>query len=573
MEGVQMRTQPIKKTLVIGRFQAGKTSGQIKEAYARQQKDSSLVIVYIAYGQNTNKENQERHFRTIYGSNLNLITSSEDLKAFKIQAQKDQLPKTKFTVISLLGNHHQLGTLQSILATKSKLNYTLWLDESDTFSKDFDYQLVETRKDNLIDSIDKLEYHQVNEIIYVTATPLTELVQDTDFDEVSVIKVGGGYIGLDKIKDMMETIRPEEIDAFAEGHINSSIGEFLTEQNKVKNSVTIVSTHSGMNTHKIECTAICDFLRDPNTLIVEFNSNQGQKYFSFPENPYISKKKNRKDQLNEMFEVAKSYSKLFIVGHQTLDRSVTLKNDQYTSYAGMLFSSGRDVALSSLLQRLARITGYQNYIPQLLTDKGSKVILAENDYPMYVDLCTKYLKAIPRREAFLKLRKNDVNYPNAFGNYRHNGYKPKGSLYSTPTAVYSDEEKDDYNYEVITKIREIDDEELPENVLKQLINKEKAHKGSALHSYIIGCFPTAKNILEAMSGEGASLVDRQLPNRENDISNYRDTLYLKKPGKLILSNQPYGVWNTAFALYDIVNDNFRAYDQGSAYKRLQKNSS
>tara|TARA_E500000331_G_C17223870_1_gene699427 strand:+ start:32 stop:1735 length:1704 start_codon:yes stop_codon:yes gene_type:complete len=567
-----MRSQPIKKTLILGRFQAGKTSGQVKEAYARQQKDSNLVAVYAAYGQNTNKENQERHFREIYGKDLNLITSSEDLKAFKLQAQKNQLPKSKFTVISILGNHYQLEVLQNILATKSDFKYSIWLDESDTYSKDFDYQKVGTRKDNLIDSINKLKYHQVTEIVYVTATPFTELVQDTDFDEVIEVPAGEGYIGLDKIKDSMETISPEEIDAFAEGYLSEGLKDFLIEQNSVKNSVTIVSTNSKMSTHKIQCNAISDFLQDPDTLIVEFNSNQGQKYFS-QENPYISKKKNRKDQLIEMFEVAEDYTKLIIVGHQTLDRSVTLKNSKYTSYSGMLFSSGRDVALSSLLQRLARITGYQSYTPQLLTDKGSKVILAENDYPIYVDLCTEHKKAVPRREAFLKLRKTDVNYPNALGNYRHNGYKDKGGLLTTPTAIYSEEEKEDYNYTLISNKLEIEDKELPQDVLEQLTNKEKAYKGTPLHKFITSSFPTAKHILEARASDGTSLVDRLLPNRENDRANYRDTLYLRRPGKLVLCNQPYGVWNTAFALHDIVKDKYRAYDRGSAYKRLEKNNS
>ena len=53
-------------------------------------------------------------------------------------------------VISLLGNHHQLETLQNILTTKPPFHYVIWVDESDTFSKDFDYQPVDGMKSDMI---------------------------------------------------------------------------------------------------------------------------------------------------------------------------------------------------------------------------------------------------------------------------------------------------------------------------------------------------------------------------------------------------------------------------------------
>ena len=57
----------IKTTLWIGQFQAGKTTAAIKESKDRQGRDPELISVFIAFGTNTNKENQEKHIKNIYG--------------------------------------------------------------------------------------------------------------------------------------------------------------------------------------------------------------------------------------------------------------------------------------------------------------------------------------------------------------------------------------------------------------------------------------------------------------------------------------------------------------------------
>ena len=204
-----MKSQPVNNplkisqwgvSLWIGEFQAGKTLSAIKESYKRQNRNPNIISVFVAYGTNINKENQERHIHNVYGKNMSLISTREDIKAFKLRAQKNELDfYRKPIVISALGHWATLELLQNILTTKSRFRYHLWLDESDSYSKDFDKQEIHARKDNLIDSISYLEYHQVDEIICITATPFTELVSKTNFDSVREIEPGEGYISINNI--------------------------------------------------------------------------------------------------------------------------------------------------------------------------------------------------------------------------------------------------------------------------------------------------------------------------------------------------------------------------------------
>ena len=190
--------RPLKRTLWIGNFQAGKTSGAVKEAFKRQKAHPHVISVFIAFGTNVNKENQEEHIKTIYGPEVSLINSKQALRAFKLRLQKDQLRFYRSSiVISILGHHSSLEVLQNILSTKSDFEFDIWLDESDSYSKDFNHQKVSIRKDNLIDSMSRLEYCKVREIICITATPFTELVSNTDFHEIEHKRPGQGYKGLE----------------------------------------------------------------------------------------------------------------------------------------------------------------------------------------------------------------------------------------------------------------------------------------------------------------------------------------------------------------------------------------
>lgn len=566
-------TRAIRKVLVLGDFQSGKTSGQVQNSYNIQTNNPSVVSVFVAYGTNTNKENQERHIRRIYGKNVVLVSSQEDLRAFLICLQKDKIEGSRYSngvpvVISVLGHHVALQVLQKILSTKSPFTYRLWLDESDSYSLDFDRQSVHTRKDNIVDSINKLEYHSVEEVYYLTATPFTELVSCTDFDDVVPVAPGTGYKGIDSIIEQATSISSDDIMYLENGTLTEEIKEYLTEENSYKNTVTLISTSSSMATHKRQAETINNYLQDKNTLIVEFNSNKGTKYFSYV-NPQISAKHNRKDQLVEMFEVAQEYDKLFIVGWQMLDRSVTLKEGKFQTYSSMLFSSGKDSALSSFMQRAARICGYQKDTPRFISDKLSQAELNNYDYPTLVNICKENKDHISRRKALLRLTREEIASSNPFGGYRTNGFRPKGTVASTVQQyLNTEEEVTKAGYHLITKQEVFNKEELGEEVLIQLQNKARAGTSSALRRFLDDVFPTCNRVLQAVTEDGNYLVDRQLPNRTNDLENYRDTLYHWDGKTLTVTNQPYQRYNKPFALHDLKTKTFRCYNQTAAFKIL-----
>ena len=566
-------TRAIRKILVLGDFQSGKTSGQVQNSYNIQTKNPSVVSVFVAYGTNTNKENQERHIRRIYGKNVVLVSSPEDLRAFLICLQKNRTEGSRYSsgvpvVISVLGHHVALQVLQKILSTKSPFTYRLWLDESDSYSLDFDKETVHTRKDNIVDSINKLEYHSVEEVYYLTATPFTELVSCTNFDDVVPVDPAEGYKGIGTIIEKAISISSDDIMYLENGKLTEDIKDYLTEENSYKNTVTLITTSSSMAVHKRQAEVINNYLQDKNTLIVEFNSNKGTKYFSHV-NPQISAKHNRKDQLVEMFEVAQDYDKLFIVGWQMLDRSVTLKEGKFQTYSSMLFSSGKESALSSFMQRAARICGYQNSTPRFISDKLSQAELNNYDYPTLVNICKENKDHLSRRIALLKLTRDEIASSNPLGGHRNNGFRPKGTVAST-VQQYLKTEKEVANagYQLITKQEVFSKIELEEKVLNQLESKTRAAPSTPLHSFLDDIFPTCNRVLQAVTEDGVYLVDRQLPNRTNDLENYRDTLYDWDGETLTVTNQPYQRYNKPFALHDLKTKTFRCYNQTAAFKIL-----
>tara|TARA_E500000331_G_C17228114_1_gene701316 strand:+ start:74 stop:1798 length:1725 start_codon:yes stop_codon:yes gene_type:complete len=567
-------TDTIKKTLILGDFQSGKTSGQVQNSYNIQSNNPSVVSVFVAYGTNTNKENQERHIRRVYGKNVILLSSNDDLKAFLICLQKDNVKGSRYlkrcpVVISVLGHYVPLQVLQKILTTKSPFTYRLWLDESDSYSLDFDNQTVQVRKDNIVDSISKLDYHSVEEVYYLTATPFTELVSCTDFNEVKDVPPGKGYKGINDIIENASSISSDDILFFENGKLTEDIKTYLDEENSFKETVTLISTNSAQSTHKIQARTINNYLQDENTLVVEFNSNEGTKYFSHPENPYVPAKTNRKDQLVEMFEVAQNYSKLFVIGWKMLGRSVTLKEGRFQTYSSMLFSSGKESGLSSFMQRAARICGYQDSTPRFISDKLSQAELNNYDYPTLVKVCKENKKHTDRRTALLNLSRDEIVSSDPLGRYRNNSFRPHGSQNKVVQQWLSTIDKvRDAGYDLITKHYIIKKEKIPEQVLKQLQNKNRAGSTSALKAFLDDLFPACNRVLQAISEKGENYADRQRPNRINDTENYRDTLYYWDGETLSVSNQPYQSYNKRYAMYDLKTKNFRCYDHKAAFKIL-----
>lgn len=569
--------RPLKRTLWIGNFQAGKTSGAVKEAFKRQKAHPHVISVFIAFGTNVNKENQEEHIKTIYGSEVSLINSKQALRAFKLRLQKDQLRFYKSSiVISILGHHSSLEVLQNILSTKSDFEFDIWLDESDSYSKDFNHQRVSVRKDNLIDSMSRLEYHKVREIICITATPFTELVSNTDFHEIEHKRPGQGYKGLEEIVDNYSIpIDSKDIRLFNENYeLSKEMEQFFLDQSEIRGAVTLVSTISSIPAHKEQAWEIANLLCTQTTnefLVVAFNSDSdGDKYFDM-EGSFSARSRGLRRNLSpleELWLIAADYNHVFIVGYGMLDRSVTLKDGwNYKTISGMLFSTGKDSCLAATLQRAARVCGYQDTYPRLLTDKVDDLLLGVEEWPRMVSLTEKYKNSVRRRAALLDIE--DLWFKNVFGRYRNNGIRPK-SLASTPSVIKETKyEVENLDFPVINKMKIINEDGLSEGVLAELEEGIKATSGTKLHKQIMEKMPGGTRILNVLSTRDRDLTSMHLPN-QNVQDNYRDILYHwdKKLKQLRLSLQPHMLYRGKFALQHVINQKFYGYKSKGSF-RLQ----
>ncbi len=418
----------------------------------------------------------------------------------------------------------------------------------------------------------KLEYHKVEEIICVTATPFTEMVSTTDFNEIKEIEPGEGYIGIDQtLKEPVE-LENEDITEFNSGILSPEIMQILSSENSKKNTVTLISTTTRMEGHKLQCHAIEKYLNDPKTLVVELNSNKGNKYFSpgmegILFQPYYG---SRGDQLAQLFSVANNFEKLFIVGGGMLDRSVTLKSKKFNSFSGYIYSAGREVALSSLLQKASRTCGYQDFIPQFYTDVGSKMYLAKIDYPKYIKITQDNPKALERRIELLSVNRLDVNYKRPLGRHRHNNTTDKSSPRSTQCITKTPEEAERLNYKILNELKEFKSNDLPEDVLKQLQDNKRAQRGTPLQRFIWDNFPLSNRILNVRGIEDGDLdyFRWQLPN--NKIADlYRDTLYGWHKDTLSISVQPYQTVRGKYAVQNIITKDFNCYNEEGAFAQAE----
>ena len=558
---ISLKGGRIQTELWIGNFQAGKTSSAVQCAYETNQTNKKIIPVFIAYGTNSTKENQERHIRRVYGNNRDLINTADGFKAFKVRAQKGALDYYNTPiVISILGHWASLESLQNILTTKSEFQFHLWLDESDTYSLDFDNQDVTARKDNLIDSIKKLEYHKVSKIHCITATPFTELLNTTDFTKVKFIDPGKGYIGVSTIFKNPERVDTEAIKDFKKGIISPELQDYFLKEAKKVNTVTLVSTSSLMADHKVQAKAIAKLANSTKVLVVEFNSNRGIKYFS-KDKLQVTEKHNRKDQLQEMFNIAQNYDKLFIVGSSMLNRSVTLKGGKFQEYSSMLFSAGIDPSLAPLLQRVSRICGYQTEVPKLYTDLSDKLFLAGEAFETLIDMIKDKPLAKDRRKALLELGKSFVHiFPNTFGTYRNNNVVPQTTSRTPAYKSKSIEEVRYMGFQIINQVSHINEKNLESEIVQQLNEGKKCSSGSPLHKFISNLFFSVDKILNVKNESGkAAHQYYQLPNNE-DVNNFRNTLYFWENNILSVSNQPYPRVNRTYAIEDLTTRNEQLFN-------------
>jgi len=533
-------SQP-KKILRLGGLQSGKTSGAVIESLTESKKDKKLVNIFIAHKTNVNKDNQDLHIETHYKDKVHLLQTEKEISAFTACLEKgiNMFSSDYPVVISCLDNYNQLEAVLTLCALKTELKFDIYIDESDSMALYHEVKKSGVRKDNIVDSL--IRQSSVRRFICLTATPFTEIASSLHWDEIVNVKSGPNYKGLEDCS--VEKVTESAMNDFNRGVIPYSIEEIIKEQATLFNTVTLISTKKGNSLHYKQAEAISGLL-DQNCLVAVLNSDPVQKYFVQGKTYYVPTKRNREGQLNELFETAKNFKKLFIIGYDMLSRSTTFKRGKFQEISGLLFSASEDTGLSFMLQRLGRVCGYQDRKGTIFTDKEKLVTLGLLQYPEMLEVASKYKDPEERMKAlFHNVR---VFFSFIFG-AKNNGKKIKQSSRSPSIKGVSAKRAESLGFNVLSEYKEIRAAEIPKEVLEQLEENKKASQGTPLYNYILLQNYKSNRILNPTK----TSANMALPNA-SIADNYRDTLYhydngvlkiLVQPQQTIRDNVPFAVHN------------------------------
>ncbi len=354
--------------LLIGHFQAGKTSSTIisSKNYMHSNKEMQIII---SYGFNSVKYNQDLHIRKHFNSGEQLILDKTQVREFYSRLEQGKGNSEDYkTIISMLGHYVSLRELCSLIMM-APCNVRLFLDESDIYAIDHDKAIKEStnRRNNIINKIKTSGLVNLAGIHHLTATPISHFISDTKYKSVDFITPGKQYKGISDC--VLNPISSSSVEEFSEGHLNYELVDIIKKESKIKNSVTIVSTTNELVSHQYQARSISKVAK--NALVIAFNTDSASPKAYRAGEPLGVQFTNK---IDEMVNYANNYGydKIIIVGYLSLNRSITVKSDNFF-ISGSIFSSGKNSALPTILQRGSRVCGYQDHIPNIYTDKVSEL--------------------------------------------------------------------------------------------------------------------------------------------------------------------------------------------------------
>lgn len=552
-----MKDSQPRKILRLGGLQSGKTTGAVKESLAESKKNKNLISIFIAHKTNVNKDNQELHIEGHYHGKVHLLQTEKEISAFATCLEKGiNMFSSDYPIcISCLDHYSQLEAVLTLCALKTKFQFDTYIDESDSMALYHEVKKSGARKDNIVDSL--IRQSSIRRFICLTATPFTEIASSLRWDKIVTVEPGPNYKGLEDC--LVEKVTESAMKEFNRGVIPHSIEEVIKEQATLSNTVTLISTKKGNALHYKQAKAVSALLGQ-DCLVAVLNSSPSQKYFVQGETKYVPTKRNGEGQLKELFEVAKDFSKLFIIGFDMLSRSVTFKRDNFQEISGLIFSASDDTTLAFMIQRLGRACGYQDRVATIFTDKEKLVRMGLLQYPEMLEVASKYKDPEERMKALF--HKVPVFFPNVFGE-KNNGKKIKHSSRVASIKGISSAQAEKLGFNVLSDYREIQVNELPKEVLNQLEEDKKAVQGSALYNYILNQNYKSNRILNPTK----TSANMALPNA-SIADNYRDTLYHYNNSLLKIVVQPHQTIrdNVPFAVHDIFTGGVDCYSPQGKFR-------
>lgn len=559
MEGASMKAQPRvpRKILRLGALQSGKTTGSVTESIKQSYKDSNLVNIFIAHKTNVNKDNQEKHIENLYGGKVELLNTSREIATYTacLEKRKNMFSSNYPVCISCLDHHTQLEAVLTLTALRTPKQFDTYIDESDAIALFHDRKGSDVRKDNIVNSL--IQQETIRNFSCLTASPFTEIASNIYWDDIVIVEPGPSYKGPDDCK--VTKITEAAMKDFNRGIISYSLEEIFKEEAKLFNTVTLVATKRSNPLHYIQAELISALVGEK-CLVAVLNSGTKQKYYVNGKTHYVPTKRNGEGQLEELFEVAKDYNKLFVVGHDMIGRSVTLKSGKFQEISSIIFSCSDNTDLATMLQRIGRVCGYQKNAGTIFTDKYKLLQQGLMQYPEMLEIAKKYKDPDERMSALY--HNVPIYFPKVFGQ-KNNDVKIKSSPRIPSEKDVKEARAKKLGFNVLSELKVIKSKEIPPKVLESLEAGEKAVQGSDTYNYILDQDFRSKRILKAEN----KFTNMALPNAAIE-DNYRDTLYYYEGNTLRIVVQPNKDIrrNVSFAVHNIFTGNVDCYSPNGNFK-------
>jgi len=555
-----MKAQPRvpRKILRLGALQSGKTTGSVTESVKESNKDSNLVNIFIAHKTNVNKDNQEKHIENLYGGKVELLNTSREIATYTafLEKRKNMFSSNYPVCISCLDHHTQLEAVLTLTGLRTPKQFDTYIDESDAMALFHDRKGSDVRKDNIVNSL--IQHETIRHFSCLTATPFTEIASKLYWDDIVIVEPGANYKGPDDCK--VTKITEAAMKDFNRGIISYSLEEIFKEEAKLFNTVTLVATKRSNPLHYIQAELISALVGEK-CLVAVLNSGTKQKYYVNGKTHYVPTKRNGEGQLEELFEVAKDYNKLFVVGHDMIGRSVTLKSDKFQEISSIIFSCSDDTCLATMLQRIGRVCGYQKNAGTIFTDKDKLLQQGLMQYPEMLKLAAQYKDPNERMKALF--HSVPIYFPRVFGQ-KNNDVKVKSSSRTASERGVEAAKAIQLGFNVLSELKVIESKKIPPKVLESLEAGEKAVQGSDTYNYILNQDYRSKRILKAEN----KFTNMALPNAAIE-DNYRDTLYYYEGNTLRIVVQPNRDirLDVPFAVHNIFTGKVDCYSPKGKFRR------
>jgi hypothetical protein len=423
---------PVKRILIIGEMQSGKTTYAVNKYLGVQ--TPAEIEVFINYNTNASMESTNKKIRQF--KNTQLISGLTPMRNFHRRLSRGRLDNTKKYVISLIAHHSHAEELKTIITAYSRhygeiiKTFNINIDEDDAIALDHTVKKGLVQKQRIIQAI--IELSGIRQVRHITATPFTNNFAHTDFDEVITAPAGESYCGIETIVDnAKQRFDDKDIKSLYSTKPSLPIIEYLQEGYEGVDLIQIVKNK------KDHSLIVANIIKYNNNCVIGVSNSDKASSNYFIKGKAVGKKTDGFAP-EEAYRLAKEHgiTRVFIVAYFLTDRTNTFRSrDGMFNRMRSLFHCTASANTETILQRVGRLCGYPvGHIPELLCSETTfnELDRALGDYELLLDIPNETMKLAADRE-----KVNKSSGYQSLKNKHTNGFKNKtiGTYYSSEKPV------------------------------------------------------------------------------------------------------------------------------------------